>query len=429
MGTGDPDLYKAFSWRFWHLVREEGIVGIVLPRGAFSATGSGPWRESVLQHGTFEDTTFLLNTRGWVFVDVHQQYVIGLASIRKGSRYAGVLRLRGPYPSHASYEAGIKDDTLDFATEEFLSWTATASFPLLPSPEAAEVFVKLRSHPRLANDHGDWQARPAAELHATNDKRHMIIQEQPPADAWPVYKGASFDLWNPDTGEYYAWADPDHVTEVLQAKRRNQQLNSRSVFSLFSAKWASDPTTLPCLHPRIAFRDITNRLNRRTMITCLLPPGTVLTNKAPYFVLPSGDAMDESYLLGVLSSIPLDWYARRVVERGMNFYLLDAFPIPRADRDDPLRKEVVEIAGRLAAVDERFSEWAAAVGVPVGSVSSEERDELIARLDAAVALLYGLDEDDLLIVYSTFHEGWNFEPRLSAVLDHYRELASARVGA
>jgi len=139
--------------------------------------------------------------------------------------------------------------------------------------------------------------------------------------------------------------------------------------------------------------------------------------------------MDESYLLGVLSSIPLDWYARRVVERGMNFYLLDAFPIPRADRDDPLRKEVVEIAGRLAAVDERFSEWAAAVGVPVGSVSSEERDELIARLDAAVALLYGLDEDDLLIVYSTFHEGWNFEPRLSAVLDHYRELASARVGA
>ena len=115
----------------------------------------------------------------------------------------------------------------------------------------------------------------------------------------------------------------------------------------------------------------------------------------------------------------------------MNFYIFNAFPIPRPNRDDPLRNEVVEIAGRLAATDERFSGWAAKVGVPVGSVTVGERDELIARLDAAVALLYGLDEDDLRVVYSTFHEGWNFEPRLAAVLDHHRQLAplAAEVGA
>ena len=43
----------------------------------------------------------------------------------------------------------------------------------------------------------------------------------------------------------------------------------------------------------------------------------------------------------------------------------------------------------------------------------------------------GLDEDDLRVVYSTFHEGWNFESRLSAVLDHHRQLAplAAEVGA
>ena len=34
-----------------------------------------------------------------------------------------------------------------------------------------------------------------------------------------MYKGESFDLWNPDTGIYYAWADPEPVIQWLQAKR------------------------------------------------------------------------------------------------------------------------------------------------------------------------------------------------------------------
>jgi len=257
----------------------------------------------------------------------------------------------------------------------------------------------------------------------------MILEEEPPAGAWPVYKGASFDLWNPDTGVYYAWADPDHVTGVLQKKRKNQQKLTRSAVSAFPAEWAKDPATLPCLRPRIAFRDITNRTNRRTVVTALVPGELALANTAPYLVWPVGDAADEAYLLGVLASIPLDWYARRFVETHVNFHIINAFPIPRPERDDPLWREVVWISGRLAAADERFSEWAAEVGVPVGSVAEDEKPDLIARLDAAVALLYGLDEDDLRVVYSTFHEGWDFEGRLSAVLEHHRELSPARVGA
>jgi len=41
MGTGDPDLYKAFCWRFWHLVADDGgRIGVVLPRSALAAKGS-----------------------------------------------------------------------------------------------------------------------------------------------------------------------------------------------------------------------------------------------------------------------------------------------------------------------------------------------------------------------------------------------------
>src|SRR5699024_5174237 len=119
---------------------------------------------------------------------------------------------------------------------------------------------------------------------------------------WPVYKGASFNLWEPDTGVRYGTADPAVVLAELQRKRLRQNSLARSAFSEFSREWAEDPSTLPCLRPRIVFRDIARATDSRTIIAALAPPNLVLTNKAPYLLWPMGDERDEAYLLGVLCS-------------------------------------------------------------------------------------------------------------------------------
>jgi hypothetical protein len=195
------------------------------------------------------------------------------------------------------------------------------------------------------------------------------------------------------------------------------------VFSEFTANWAKDPGTLPCWHPRIAFRDIARATDSRTVIACLLRGELVLTNKAPYLLWPQGDERDEAYLLGVLSSMPLDWYARRIVEVGLNFHIFNGFPIPDVSRDNRRRRRVEEIAGRLAAVDDWYGDWANAVGVSVGSVTDEGRPDLLAELDAAVAHLYGLTPDDLRVIYDTFHEGADYSAHRDRVLAHHKELA------
>lgn len=419
MGTGDPDLYKAFCWRFWQLARDDGAIGVVLPRSALSAAGSRPWRETVLEHGGFTDVTMILNNAQWAFEDVHPQYTFALVSVRKGAAHTGLIRLRGPYPSLAAYTSGVDEKPAEIAVTDFLSWSEGASFPLLPTARSVEIFIKLRQHPRLDTAEG-WRARPATEFHATNDKKHFVLDaDDAPRNAWLVYKGASFNLWEPDTGTYYGWADPHEIVEVLQQRRLRQQRLARSAFSGFSRTWATNPATLPCRRPRIAFRDIARATDTRTVITALVPPRVVLTNKAPYLLWPQGDERDEAYLLSVLSSIPMDWYARRVVEVSVNFHLFNAFPVPRAGRDDPDRRQVEEIAGRLAAVDRRYADWARAVGVPVGGVPPGEREPLLAELDAVVARLYGLTESELTHVFETFHAGWNYAPRLAAVLGAY----------
>jgi hypothetical protein len=426
MDKGHPDLYKAFCWRFWALTRDGGTIGVVLPRSALSAAGSALWREAVLDGGAFADVTMTLNTGGWVFDEAEHRYTIGLISLRRGTSYSGLIALRGPFASYEAFVAGVNVKPAEFAVDEFRTWSDGAAFPLLPSADAAHVFAKLRSQPRL-DVHDGWRARPIqGDFNATFDKALFDLDLDQPADhLWVVYKGASFNLWHPDTGAYYALATREEVTAELQARRMRGNSNRRSAFHEFPREWAEDESTLPCLRPRIAFRDIARATDTRTIIAALVPPHLVITNKAPYLLWPSGDERDEAYLLGVLCSMPLDWYARRVVEISVNFHIFNGMPVPRPDRGDPLRLRVEQIAGRLAAVDERYAEWASAVGVPVGSVTSDEdRTDLIAELDAAVGLLYGMDESDLRVIYSTFHEGADYSSRLASVLDHHRRLVA-----
>ena len=354
---------------------------------------------------------------------------MSLVSVRKGEEFAGSIFLTGPFANYRSYFAAIQCLTrARFSADDLRSWSSGASFPTLPSARSLEVFLKLRRHPRLKADGYGWRTRPVqGDFNATNDKKHLELDPSDTDGFWPVYKGASFNLWQPDTGTYYARANPNHVTAVLQDKRLRQSRQARSAFSEFDAAYVADPDTLPCCHLRIAFRDVARATDSRTVIAALLPPEIVITHQAPYLLWPEGDQRDEAYLLGVLCSIPLDWYARRVVETHVNFHIFNGFPIPRPGRDDPLRRRVEEIAGRLAAVDDRYEAWAEAVGVPVGSVGEDEKPDLIAQLDAGVALLYGLDESDVRHIFETFHAGWDHGARLERVLNHYHDLSSPAV--
>jgi hypothetical protein len=152
-------------------------------------------------------------------------------------------------------------------------------------------------------------------------------------------------------------------------------------------------------------------------------PNVFLTNAAPYFLWPRGDEHDQAYLLGIMNSIPFDWYARLFVEANMNYHILYGLRVPRPGKESELRQRVVEIAGRLAAEDDRYKEWGDAIGVECGSLDKDEQLYLVYELDAIVAHLYNLSSEQVEVIFETFHRGWNYRQRLDQVLEHYESWA------
>jgi hypothetical protein len=428
IGTGDPDLYKAFYWRFWHLCAgDEGYIGVVLPGNVFTLKGSEIFRKKILNEAHLIDLTTLQNKSYWVF-DMEQRYTIGLVSISKKINSKTRVKIYGPFDSLDNYKVGINKQAANFSIKEISTFTQTSAFPLLPSLKSEEILKQLRKSPSFSsNESKEWEAKPHREMDGTLDKIDKKTRQklmdltsvECPDGFWPIYTGASFNLWSADTKEYYAWGDPNILLPWIQNKRiRGKNLPS-SKFYNFSNQWIDDEATLSCLSPRISFRGITNRTNSRTVISCLIPPKVFTIAKSPFLLFSKGSASDITFVLGVLSSVPLDWWARRFVETDVAFFIFESFPIPCPNSENIFRKRVIELAGRLACVDERYADWAKEIGVEYGLVPPTEKNDMIHELDAVVAHLYGLSEEQLTHIFETFHVGWNYQDRLDDTLKHF----------
>lgn len=370
--------------------------------------GSEAIRRQIIDNGTFLDITFIKNKSRWAF-EMEPRYTIGLSGFKKSAPTSDTtIPIRGPYDSEQEFEQGVELDPYRFSIDGVRTWTDVYALPLLPPNELSlEAFDKLQQAPRLDSNGVDgWQAVPYRTGITSSD-----CEDDSTEDRWPVYKGSSFDIWVPETGDYYGWGDIDKLTSYLSDKRER------------SRKWPENARELPCFRPVIAFRRVTNRTNRRTTIASLIPPEVFMRDADPFLLWARGNERDEAYLIGVLSSIPLDWFSRRFVEKHLDYYIFNGLPIPRPEPESALRKRTIQLAGRLAAVDDRYADWSNTVGVEHGPLDENEKTENIHELDAVVAHLYGLSREHVKVIFETFHEGWDYEERLNNVLHHYDDWA------
>ena len=211
-------------------------------------------------------------------------------------------------------------------------------FDALKNPENQKF-----SRARAAASH----LAPYTELHETQQR---ALFSHPQGD--PVWKGRSFDQYEPHGNEPAGNSEWNEVLTFVQNKRMRSPVFRR----MFSNDYLADPDTHPINHCRIAFRDVTNRTNSRTVIACLIPPRTPLTNSAPYIVFSGWNTIEQGSLLGMMNSLALDWLSRRYVELHLNFYVLNMLCFPPQGNTD--WKRIGQLSIQLSCTDEQFSEFA-----------------------------------------------------------------------
>jgi hypothetical protein len=278
------------------------------------------------------------------------------------------------------------------------------------------VMRAVYKNPRLDEVKPEWHVRAIqGDLNGSSNKDQFTVDLSESEGKLMVWSGRSFNLWNP-SGAPYAYADPVSMNAFLTNRIHASVKNRNSPYFLYPL----NDVSYPFQKARVAFRQITNQTNTRTSIVCLIPPNSPLVNSGQILIFHKGSSREEAFALGIMSSIPYDWSVRKWVELHFTMEILYPSRVPHHKVSTIQGQRLIEISGRLAAVDSRFEHWAQEVGVTVGSVKSEaEKVDLIHEIDALVAVLYGLTEEQLSHMFRTFHKGWDYRPRLQEVLAHF----------
>ena len=425
-GSGDTDLYKLFCERYASIARSQGFMGVVLPRVAFLNDGSRGFRRWFFRECRPSRVDSILNNRHWAF-DIHPQYSIALVTAQVGMPVDGSLTITGPARNEREFAAYIGGEGVSVDLTALASWTPapaddsvkepTWELPLLPTPTHVSVLSKMRRGVRfdfLENPQNQKNRKGSAavpsltlytELHSAQQR--SLFTHPPGKGRLAVWKGSSFEQYDPHGSDPAGYGLSKDIEKFLQDKRKR----SREFQRAFPKDVLDDPSTLPFHYARIAFRAVSRATDSRTVISCLVPPKTPLTDRAPYIVYHLWECLEQVFVLGVFDSIPFDWQARRSVETTLNYFILNALTFPPPN-NTPWER-IGELAARLSCVDERFTEFAAEAGVEYGPLTDAERRDKRAEVDALVARAYGLTEDELRFIFTDFTE--------NAVSPAYRE--------
>lgn len=426
-GRGDADLYKLFSERYTSILRGQGFMGVVLPRVAFLNDGSRGFRRWLFKKCRPSRIDTLLNKKRWAF-DIHPQWTIALVTAQAGVTADGLMTVTGPARDESEFADCIAGSGVQVDSSKLASWTPAPAkdsnkepgweLPLLPRQSHADVLGKIRLGVRFdklhhsdvtgQEKHSNSNAYNLAiciELHEA--KQRDLFTNLPGDDRIPVWKGRSFDQYEPHGRELAGFGQWTDILEFVQTNRKG----SSTFKHMFPPSVLANPDTHPIQQCRIAFRNVTNRTNSRTVIACLIPPHTPLTDKAPYILFGSWKTLNTVGILAVLNSISFDWLARRYIETTLNYFILNSLTFPSPENTP--WEQIGTLAARLSCVDDRFAEFAAEAGVECGPLTDAERDDMRAEIDALVARAYGLTADELRFIFTDF--------TVRAVTTAYRE--------
>ncbi len=373
-GTGHANRYQLFLERALQLTRAGGRMGLVLPSGLATDHGSGALRRAVLD-SVDVDRLLGFDNRKSIF-PIHRDMKFLLLT---GTRDGRTERLTC---SFGRSETAWLDELPDAAAEDppdarlitfgrslLESWDPEhLTFPLLTRAIDLEILAHVSALVPRLDDATGWAAKFGRELNATEDRPHFVTRHP---NAPPKHGNTK--------------TRKDGLLTVVEGKHlepfRVRTEPSGMAIPVSAAKLLLDPDrTFRRL--RLAYRDVASATNRLTLISALLPPGTVSTHTIFCLKTPLGEA-SQYCLLALVNSLVANYLVRLHVTTHVSTAVMARLPVPRPGSDSVAFNEL----GSLARSLER---------------SGMSDFDAYARLNAIAADLYQLSAAQYEHVVATF---------------------------
>jgi hypothetical protein len=407
-GTGHSELAKFFAERNLVLIRASGRIGVVLPGPFCSLGGWSKLRHAFLERGGL-NLTQTENRLGFMFPNVHQQTTV-VTVVSFPSPLPTVILEPGMNTLEAfSGRSGQKVEMI-----ELIDTDGDAQIPWPGSAEAASIFRQISLFPRLGGGDGWITGDVDTRWDFSGSGRNRELSSDALSDgSWRILMARHVDAYSIGTEGFRKFISRSALAKLVASG--SLELDGRG------------QVQLPSDHPRIVYRFPSSATNTRTLIAAMLPnSGYLYSTGYEHGIRVTSSATAEQLLalLGVINSMPTDWWARRLVDRHVGARIIRSIPLPALGEEDLRRLASIAKALLLSSQNVNVNQQLAVIG-DVADVDGS-RESLEAEVDALVAYGYGLDRRQIQFLYSSFHRGWAYHTRLEAVLGHFDRLGVAK---
>lgn len=373
--SGDLDLYKLFTEKAYNILKPGGVAGLVIPSGIYTDLGAKGLRTMLFDKCSVKELWSFENKGHAIFEDVHASYKFVLLTFEKGGSTKSFPCAFFLHTDEDLKNAVEKPTIMDV---EFIRRSSPTSWNVLEikTPKDLEIIEKLLKHPSLGEKlQGAWNLDISRGFDMTNDS-HLFKEGK--LGGVPLLEGKNMEQFT------HQWKEAPAARYTVSEEDIKKNLKPESIYH--TDYW-------------MAYRLIASSTNYRTFISAIIPPGYVCGNSLAIIKMPT--LKELCYLCGVMNSFVIDYFMRQKVSANINmFYFLET-PVPRLSSGKEF-EEIAKKTAQLVATTDEFSALRKEFGISGGLADGNDRLLARAKIDVAVAKLYGITKEELAYILEKF---------------------------
>lgn len=432
-GIGDINTYAVFAELASNLVSPKGRVGILVPSGIATDHTTRHFFGTLI-HSNALYGLYDFENREKLFPDVDGRFKFCVLLF--GGKETRFESVDFAFFLHAMEELqGDKRHIELTAADIRLLNPNTQTCPIFRARRDAEITKTIyRRVPVLVDRNrkeggNPWGIKFFTMFHQTNDaelfhtaeqikemglKRNGAIWKKGKQVFLPLYEAKMVQAYDHRAASVVVdesnWMRQGQTSETSLVQHQNPE------YCVEPRWWVDQEKVLETLGKKcpgfLGFKDITSPTNQRTMIASVIP-WTAATNHLP-LILSDQSVRLQLCLLANLNSFAFDYFVRQKIGGiTLNFFIVEQLPVFTPDfysescpwsKRVKLEKWISDRVLKLSCTSDDLRGLAEAAGFEKGvhKWNENERMQLMAELDAAYFVLYGIERADVEYILTTF---------------------------